>query len=170
MVAFARLYDANGNRTNTGDTTGADNLLTSDGTFNYAYDADGNCVGKPRISNAPANDYTTLYTWDYRNRLTSVTTENNSGQVTQQVRYAYDYANPYTRAGGELLEYLGKRYAGVHSVCPYGSFYGAGAKLGAACFKHGFNPSKQYSISAMASSVSFSSEQLGDEGIVLSRP
>jgi RHS repeat-associated protein len=31
-------YDANGNRTNTGYTTGDDNRLTNDGTFSYTYD------------------------------------------------------------------------------------------------------------------------------------
>ena len=32
----------------------------------------------------------TLYAWDYRNRLISVTNENNAGQVTQTVTYTYD--------------------------------------------------------------------------------
>ncbi len=35
-------YDANGNRTNTGYTTGTNNRLTSDGTYNYEYDDEGN--------------------------------------------------------------------------------------------------------------------------------
>ena len=88
--AASYQYDANGNRTSTGYVTGADNLLLSDGTFNYTYDANGNCTSKTRISQTPADDYTTIYTWDYRNELTGVTTENNAGQVTQQVAYAYD--------------------------------------------------------------------------------
>jgi RHS repeat-associated protein len=35
----------------------------------------------------------TDYTWDYRNRLTEVTSKNSAGQITQQVQYAYDYQN-----------------------------------------------------------------------------
>ena len=35
-------YDQNGNRTNGGYATGADNRLLSDGTYDYQYDADGN--------------------------------------------------------------------------------------------------------------------------------
>jgi hypothetical protein len=34
-------HDAAGNRTNTGYTTGDNNRLTSDGTFNYTYDDEG---------------------------------------------------------------------------------------------------------------------------------
>jgi hypothetical protein len=32
-----------------------------------------------RISSDPADDKTTEYTWDYRNRLTQVTEKNNAG-------------------------------------------------------------------------------------------
>src|SRR5262249_7280029 len=35
-------YDANGNRTNPGYVTGANNQVLADGTFTYAYDAEGN--------------------------------------------------------------------------------------------------------------------------------
>ena len=74
-------YDANGNRTNTGYSTGANNELLCDGTYHYQYDAEGNRIarwvqspgnaGKP----APASGDTniTLYAWDNRDRLTSVT-------------------------------------------------------------------------------------------------
>ncbi len=43
-------YNVNGNRTNTGFTTGADNRITSDGTFNYTYDNEGNRLTRTRIS------------------------------------------------------------------------------------------------------------------------
>ena len=43
-------YDANGNRTNTGYSTGANNRLLSDGTFNYQYDAEGNRTRKTEFS------------------------------------------------------------------------------------------------------------------------
>jgi len=83
-------YDSNGNRTNTGYTTGTNNQLTSDGTFNYAYDAEGNRTSRTRISNAPANDYLTTYTFDYRDRLTDVDFYNNSSVLTEHVHYTYD--------------------------------------------------------------------------------
>ena len=83
-------YDSNGNRTNTGYTTGTNNQLTSDGTFNYAYDAEGNRTSRTRISNNPANDYKTTYTWDYRDRLTDVKFYNNSNVLTKHVHYTYD--------------------------------------------------------------------------------
>ena len=86
-------YDDTGNRTGTGIVTGTNNELLSDGTFNYTYDAEGNRVSRTRISTDPADDYLTLYTWDNANRLTSVTFENNSGQVTKTVAYLYDAFN-----------------------------------------------------------------------------
>ena len=83
-------YDANGNRTNTGYSTGTNNQLSSDGTFNYTYDAEGNRSTRTRISNATANDYKTTYTWDYRDRLTDVQFYNNSNVLTKHVHYTYN--------------------------------------------------------------------------------
>ena len=37
QLNLSNTYDANGNRTNTGDVTGPDNELLSDGTYNYTY-------------------------------------------------------------------------------------------------------------------------------------
>ncbi len=86
----ANSYDVNGNRTNTGFTTGADNRITSDGVFNYTYDNEGNRLTRTRISGAPADDYLTEYAWDHRNRLSSVTSKNNSGTITKSVAFEYD--------------------------------------------------------------------------------
>ena len=86
----AYSFDKNGNRTNTGYTTGTNNQLTSDGTFNYTYDHQGNRLTRTRISSAQANDYETTYAWDYRNRLTDVNYYNNSGALTKHVHYVYD--------------------------------------------------------------------------------
>jgi len=83
-------FDSNGNRTNTGYSTGTNNQLTSDGTFNYTYDAEGNRVSRTRISNDPASDYLTTYTFDYRNELTDVNFYNNSSVLTKHVHYIYD--------------------------------------------------------------------------------
>ena len=51
-----------------GYSTGTGNRLTTDGTYNYAYDADGNLTSKTQISNGNK----TLYTYDFRSRLTEV--------------------------------------------------------------------------------------------------
>jgi RHS repeat-associated protein len=82
----AYSYDATGNRTNAGYQTGQDNRLLSDGTYTYAYDNEGNRSARTSI----ATGEVTQYTWDYRNRLTSVTTQDSSGTVTKSVAYTYD--------------------------------------------------------------------------------
>ena len=61
-------YDANGNRTNAGYSTLADNRLQSDGVYNYAYDNEGNLTTRTRIGTSEVR----TFTWDYRNRLTEV--------------------------------------------------------------------------------------------------
>ena len=75
----AYSYDANGNRTNAGYTTGTGNQLTSDGTYNYVYDAAGNLTKKTTISSGV---YVT-YTWDYHNRLTDLSSCTSAGVLTQ---------------------------------------------------------------------------------------
>ena len=94
-------YDANGNRiVANGDTytTGDNNELTSDGTYTYTYDAEGNRTSKTN----PAGTERELYTWDYRNRLTSVTQQEwdsveQDWKTTQIVEYTYDYNNIWIR-------------------------------------------------------------------------
>jgi RHS repeat-associated protein len=83
-------FDENGNRTNTGYTTGANNRLTSDGTWNYGYDDEGNRTWQERISSAQADDKRIEYTWDYRNRLTRIVYKNNQGTITKDIHYVYD--------------------------------------------------------------------------------
>ena len=100
-------YNSNGNRTQTDDntetcTTGPDNELLFDGTYNYLYNAEGNRTAKFEYwegadfkgSTVPegATDIT-LYTWDYRDRLTQETMESTYGKRTEVVVYTYDYAN-----------------------------------------------------------------------------
>ncbi len=82
-------YDANGNRTGTSVSTGKNNELLSDGTYKYTYDADGNLIQKTDI----ATGAVTQYSWDYRNRLTSVVFKNASGTLTGEVEYTYDVFN-----------------------------------------------------------------------------
>lgn len=89
-------YDANGNRVEAnGDSysTGNANRMESDGTFTFTYDAEGNTLTRTRISTDPADDYLTEYTWDHRNRLTTVTFKDNSDDVTKVVEETYDIFN-----------------------------------------------------------------------------
>ena len=93
------VYDSNGNRiTANGDTytTGDNNELTSDGTWTYTYDAEGNRISKTNATNRE------LYTWDHRNRLTTVTkqtydTTTATWTTVQIVEYTYDYNNIWIR-------------------------------------------------------------------------
>jgi len=61
-------YDPNGNRNSSGDATGTNNELSTDGTYSYAYDDEGNLTSKTQIGTGNQ----TLYSWDFRNRLTEV--------------------------------------------------------------------------------------------------
>ena len=79
-------YDSNGNRTNTGYSTGTNNQLSSDGTYNYVYDDAGNLTKKTTILTGA---YVT-YTWDYHNRLTDVEAYNSSNVLQSHVHYTYD--------------------------------------------------------------------------------
>ncbi len=79
-------YDKTGNRTNTGYSTGSNNQLLSDGTFNFTYDDEGNRTSRTKI----ATGEVTEYSWDHRNRLVQVVEKDAQGQVTQTVDYTYD--------------------------------------------------------------------------------
>ncbi len=85
------LYDANGNRVESsrhGDSyvTGPNNQVLSDGTFSYEYDDEGNLILKTEI----ATGETTEYTYDHRNRMTSVVEKTADGTVVQEVAFTYD--------------------------------------------------------------------------------
>jgi len=92
-------YDLNGNRTNTGYVTGADNRLLSDGTYYYAYDDEGNRTARFIDVNEDGvldsgDTNITEYTWDARNRLTEVVDRAvYGGTSTQLVDYLYDVEN-----------------------------------------------------------------------------
>jgi YD repeat-containing protein len=79
-------YDDNGNREMTGHTVGANNLISTDGVYNYTYDDEGNRLTRTHISSGDKLEYT----WDYRNRLTLVTFKNIGNTVTKKVSYEYD--------------------------------------------------------------------------------
>ncbi|MCL4207914.1 MAG: hypothetical protein KJ000_35965 [Pirellulaceae bacterium] len=83
-------YDANGNRTMTGYATGDNNLVLSDGTYDYEYDAEGNRTRRTYIASGEVTDYD----WDHRNRLTRVTVKaSDQGPVTKDILYDYDVFN-----------------------------------------------------------------------------
>lgn len=84
-------FDANGNRVEsnahgTAYRTGPGNRLTTDGVYNYAYDAEGNLTKRTEI----ATGNTREFQWDHRNRLTMLSDKNASGVLQQVVRYSYD--------------------------------------------------------------------------------
>ena len=88
-------YDANGNRTSsylhgTGYRTGTANQLQTDGTYNYAYDDEGNMVKKTEI----ATGQVTLFEYDHRNRMTRATIWSSDpasgGVILHQESYRYD--------------------------------------------------------------------------------
>jgi RHS repeat-associated protein len=87
--AESYTYDANGNRTGSGYVIGPDNRLLSDGRYNYSYDGEGSLVKRVEI----ATGNITEYSYDYRDRLTSVVFTDSAGHVTQEVDYTYDVSN-----------------------------------------------------------------------------
>ena len=120
-LAESYSYDPVGNRlTSVGPVTydyNASNELTSTSAATYAYDNNGNTISKTTTSG------TTSYTWDFENRLASVTLPGTGGTVnfkydpfgrriekvspTGTTIYAYDGANITEElgAGGNLLAY-----------------------------------------------------------------
>ena len=85
-------YDSNGNRTTANGSTyvtGVNNELMDDGTYTYTYDSEGNRLTKTDKATGAETDYT----WDYRDRLNSVTFKDGSGTVTETVYYQYDAFN-----------------------------------------------------------------------------
>jgi len=77
-------YDLNGNRTGTGYSTGTDNEQTASPGYTYTYDNAGNMTSATNTS----TEVTTTYTYDYRNRLTEVTTGG-----TVMATYTYNALN-----------------------------------------------------------------------------
>ena len=74
-------YDKVGNRlssiTSAVNQYNSSNELTSDATFTYGYDNNGNMTSK-----TDTNAATTGYTWDFENRLTSVVLPGTGGTVS----------------------------------------------------------------------------------------
>ncbi len=84
-------YDASGNRTSshlhgTDYETGTGNRLASDGSYNYLYDAEGNLLVRTEIATGSSRHFS----WDHRNRLTSIEDRDTLGVATQLVEFTYD--------------------------------------------------------------------------------
>ncbi|TWT29628.1 RHS repeat domain-containing protein [Blastopirellula retiformator] len=90
-------YDDNGNRIDGSRTIGDNNQILSDGTYNYAYDDEGNITLRTNI----ADGSYTVYEWDHRNRLASVTDYDVSDAKQQQIDQAYD---PFNNLIGRALD------------------------------------------------------------------
>jgi RHS repeat-associated protein len=86
-------YDENGNRTMSGYDTGNNNQLLSDGTYDYTYDDEGNRLTRTNI----ATGHVTRYEWDHRNRLASVTEEDDEENVLSVVEHQYDVFNRWVK-------------------------------------------------------------------------
>ncbi len=127
-------YDSNGNRVSShlhddDYETGTNNRLLSDGEFDYEYDDEGNRISKTEI----ATGTVTTYTWDHRNRLTSVVVTNASEDVILEAQFTYDVFNNLiireVDADGEgsgVAEVLATVYDGLH---PWADFDGEGELL-----------------------------------------
>ncbi len=95
----AYTYDDTGNRTDSSFVTGDHNRLLSDGTYTYLYDANGNRTARFVDADSSGTLNTgdtsiTEYTWDHRNRLTSVTDRDTyGGDAAPVVNYVYDMYN-----------------------------------------------------------------------------
>jgi len=81
---LSRTYDVNGNRTDSGVNV-ADNQLTNDGTYSYSYDKNGNRTQRTKLDGSYEK-----YTWDRRNRLTSVASYTITNIKTKEIQYQYD--------------------------------------------------------------------------------
>ena len=80
-------FDANGNRNSTGYTTGTGNQTTNDGTWTYTYDNAGNLTKKSK----GASLETWNYSYDQHNHLVTVEKHATDGGTLQlKVQYKYD--------------------------------------------------------------------------------
>jgi RHS repeat-associated protein len=90
----AYTLDATGNRDDSNYDVEARNLTSSDGTYDYEYDKEGNRIKRTEIS---SDDYEE-YEWDHRNRLVSIKSyDSGGGSSTQTITYSYDTFNRLTQ-------------------------------------------------------------------------
>ena len=98
-------YNAVGNRVTsslhpTGYTTGLGNRLSSDGTFNYTYDNEGNMVRRTEIATGNIRELE----YDYRNRLVAVVDKVGTGAEVRRIEYTYDGLNRRISKSGDGVQ------------------------------------------------------------------
>jgi YD repeat-containing protein len=99
-------YDLNGNRTNTGYVTGSENQLTTDGTYSYTYDQEGNVI--TRTTTVTLEKWT--YGYDNLNHMVSAIDKNSSGTTLTYATYLYDVfgnrieKDVWTQSGGSTTD------------------------------------------------------------------
>ena len=104
-------YDATGNRNNDSYTTGAGNQMTSDGTWNYTYDDEGNQTRKVRISDG----VTWKYGYDNKNQLIHAQRETtDGGAIELEADYAYDVFKNRIEKTVDADEKGGKKVSGPY--------------------------------------------------------
>jgi RHS repeat-associated protein len=109
-------YDSGGNRNSTGYTTQTGNELTASPGYTYTYDNEGDLSAETSTS----THVVTSFTYDYRNRLTSVTT---GGTVV--ATYTYDGLDRRIGADDNGAQ-IWTVYDGSN---PYADFNGSGSLL-----------------------------------------
>jgi RHS repeat-associated protein len=90
-------YGTGGNRSGLSFRSDPYNRLTMDGTYNYGYDPEGNLTQR---TNRSTGVIETL-SWDHRNRLTQIETQDPTGKVIEKVNYLYDV---YDRRIGKTVD------------------------------------------------------------------
>ena len=148
-------YDATGNRTNShlhgrnyvtgsGAASSSANRLTSDGKFNYVYDADGNLTNRTEISSGNVREF--LY--DHRNRLVQVIDRPSAGGLaTRVVKYTYDLSNrriatnvdttPADANDGDVTYFV---YSGENVIAEVKDADGSGPNSGAVSMRYLHGP------------------------------
>ncbi len=120
-------YDLNGNRTLPGYQTGLANRLSSDGTYSYEYDNEGNLLRKTRLSDGQVTEFV----WDYQNRLSGVVVKDASGQVVQETVFTYDVFDRRIGKGvdadGAGPEVAAQQWTVYDGVNPYADCDGSGS-------------------------------------------
>jgi RHS repeat-associated protein len=120
-------YDDNGNRTLAGYAVGPGNRLSSDGTYEYTGDDEGNIVTKTRV----ADGARTEFTWDHRQRLTQVLVYDQWGTLLQEERFTYDALDRrigvWVDADGSGSEAGVQTWTVYDGANPYADFDGSGA-------------------------------------------
>jgi RHS repeat-associated protein len=124
-------YDLAGNRNTSGYTTTTGNRMTAAPGYTYAYDAEGNLVTRVQLNGAgTADDITTTFVYDHRNRMTGARTTTNAGVETARVTYAYDALGHRIRtqvdADGAGAGAAATTWTAFDGDNPYADFDGSG--------------------------------------------